>query len=35
MSKKQLLSDIVLADQLGIVSVFGGVAWESNQEKHL
>ena len=28
MSKKQLLSDIVLADGLGIESVFGEVAWE-------
>ena len=35
MSKKQLLSDIVLADQLGIESVFGEVAWESKKEKHL
>ena len=28
MSKKQLLSDIVCADQLGIERVFGEVAWE-------
>ena len=28
MSKKQLLSDIVCADQLGIERVFGEVAWD-------
>ena len=32
MSKKQLLSDIICADQLGIERVFGEVAWEKFRE---